>query len=594
MVTPPLAPIPSLFDAVKRATSSTSSTFLCTKPTLVHLSHILEDIVLTNHLHALMFTGFQESSHWATETQRYRQLAQIAKQVCIFAGKPLPIDAETDLVQVELAPQDPLKQEWFLLILSPTFSVVLCGLEKAKQGNHGEFETIFAFDVPTLTAVSDELALILTRYRPDLLPELAQLRQNFATYQLYLPFVHHIISDLLTFETTLNRQLAKSNAEQIAINQILKEQRDLNNAMIDHSTMFMVLANPNGTIIRANRAFSEAICIPEESLIGHPLPAACIHPEDVAIICAIREKLFSGEEYHRLEFRYLSMDGREIPVEWHASLIYDEHHQPKYVLGVGNDITSRRRAEQLLLEQERLRVELKKERELNDLRLQFMMTVSHEFRTPLATILTSSELLHSHRARMTEEDIERRLSKIKEQVLHLADLVSTMTHIIENEGKPIAPSLALLNVAPFVEGLLIDLNMTMGNKHMVHFHTNCQQELVPVDVTILRHILVNLIQNALKYSPPNTPVHVFYECEQEWLTFRVTDEGIGIPQKDSDRIFEAFYRGGNIGALGGTGLGLKIVADNVDAYGGKISFEPNGEKGTIFIVQLPMKLPPTA
>ena len=119
----------SIFETLKDKVGDEIPVISLTKATLVHLSHTLEDFVLRRQLPAFIFTGFQESSHWRKETERYQKLADTAMQVCIFAGKPLPEDSNSEAVQIELEGDDPLRQEWFLGIFSTEFSVILCGLD---------------------------------------------------------------------------------------------------------------------------------------------------------------------------------------------------------------------------------------------------------------------------------------------------------------------------------------------------------------------------------------------------------------------------------------------------------------------------------
>ncbi len=143
-------PYISIFETLKDDLGGDLNTVMLTKATLVHLSHTLEDFVLQHHLPAMIFTGFQESSHWHKETKRYQALADVAMQVCIFAGKPLPPDADIGVLQIELTGDDPLRQEWFLAILSTDFSVILAGLdnmESVPAEAHRRFETLWSFDV---------------------------------------------------------------------------------------------------------------------------------------------------------------------------------------------------------------------------------------------------------------------------------------------------------------------------------------------------------------------------------------------------------------------------------------------------------------
>ncbi|HEU4326504.1 MAG TPA: ATP-binding protein [Roseiflexaceae bacterium] len=141
-----------------------------TKATLVDVSHTLEDLVITERLPAMLFTGFQESSHWREETERYRELAGVAHQICIFAGGDLPPESDQRHIHVRLHGPDPLRQEWFLLALSPRFAAVLCGRDlqtSATSEAERTFDTLWSFEPPIIARTLELLRDVVARERPD-------------------------------------------------------------------------------------------------------------------------------------------------------------------------------------------------------------------------------------------------------------------------------------------------------------------------------------------------------------------------------------------------------------------------------------------
>ncbi|NJO21566.1 MAG: anti-anti-sigma factor, partial [Spirulinaceae cyanobacterium RM2_2_10] len=177
----------SLFALLRDELGATVDVIRCTKATLVHISHTLEDMVLHNQLAAIIFTGFQESSHWREETERYRALVNIAQQVCIFAGAPLPPESAASELRITLSGDDPLRQEWFLGILSDRFAVILCGQDQQSSVEEEalrEFDTIWSFEPAVVDRVMGLLENVVAHYRPERLPQLQEARAQTACVPL--------------------------------------------------------------------------------------------------------------------------------------------------------------------------------------------------------------------------------------------------------------------------------------------------------------------------------------------------------------------------------------------------------------------------
>jgi signal transduction histidine kinase/CheY-like chemotaxis protein len=153
-----------------------------TKATLVDVSHILEDLVISERIPAMIFTGFQESSHWREETARYRELAGVAHQICIFAGGQLPVEQDQRQIHVRLHGPDPLRQEWFLLVLTESFAAVLCGrdcLIAVPSESDRRFDTLWTFEPALITRTLELLRAVVARERPDRLADLDAAMARF-------------------------------------------------------------------------------------------------------------------------------------------------------------------------------------------------------------------------------------------------------------------------------------------------------------------------------------------------------------------------------------------------------------------------------
>lgn len=206
---------PSLFNLLKQQLNSHMPLVSCTKATLAHLSHTLEDMVLSRRLPAIVVTGFQESSYWRQETERYRALAQVAQQVCIFSGAPLPSDGETDSIHVTLSRDDPLRQEWFLAILSEPLAVILCGQDKqiATEAEAArQFETLWSFEPHIINMALDVLEKVVAGYRPEKLSQLQTARHNYPVVQPDLTLLTEFTLQLVRFEEGLHQRYRETEA----------------------------------------------------------------------------------------------------------------------------------------------------------------------------------------------------------------------------------------------------------------------------------------------------------------------------------------------------------------------------------------------
>ena len=205
----------SLFQLLREKLGLDLRLIRCTKATLVHVSHLVEDLILRNAIPAMIFTGFQESSHWRKETERYRALAEVVQQVCIFAGGTLPPESSARELHVTLAGPDPLRQEWFLAVLSERFSVVLCGqdrLEPTDDPATRQFDTIWSFEPTIINSALDQLEQAVTRYRPERLDLLIETRRTIPLQAPDATLMTIFTQDLITFEEDIHQRLAAAAA----------------------------------------------------------------------------------------------------------------------------------------------------------------------------------------------------------------------------------------------------------------------------------------------------------------------------------------------------------------------------------------------
>lgn len=232
---------------------------------------------------------------------------------------------------------------------------------------------------------------------------------------------------------------------------------------------------------------------------------------------------------------------------------------------------------------------LQKERELSELKTRFVTLASHEFRTPLSTILVSSDILKSFGHKLDEKQRMKKLDKIKSAVQQLTSLLDDILLIGKSSSGFIEFLPQKIDIKSVCQEIVEEISLTDGHLHSLIF--NCKGEFfrVEMDEKLLREMLVNLLSNAIKYSPPGGSIYVNLVCENGQTILQVKDRGLGIPLSDREDLFEIFHRGSNVGTISGTGLGTVIIKNAVEAHGGTIAVESELGQGTTFTVCIPTR-----
>jgi len=245
--------------------------------------------------------------------------------------------------------------------------------------------------------------------------------------------------------------------------------------------------------------------------------------------------------------------------------------------------------EQLRLAHEQVSRALEKEKELGELKSRFVSMTSHEFRTPLSTILSSSELLEHYGSQWTEDKRLQHLRRIQAAVNNMVQLLGDVLIIGRAEAGKLEFNPAPLDLAQFCRDLVEEMQLGAGAHHTITFGSQGECAEAHVDEKLLRQILSNLISNAVKYSPQGGPVRLELTCGEREAVLQVQDQGIGIPPPDQAHLFETFHRARNVENIPGTGLGLTIVKKSVDLHGGTIAVKSQVGAGTTVTVTLPTR-----
>lgn len=238
--------------------------------------------------------------------------------------------------------------------------------------------------------------------------------------------------------------------------------------------------------------------------------------------------------------------------------------------------------------EEEMRRALEKEKELNNLKSNFVSLTSHEFRTPLTTILSSAEMLEYYGAGWTTERKHEHLHRIQTAVKYMTTLLNDILIIGKAEAGKLEFRPTPLDLVKFCRDLMEELQLTDKANHTLIFDSQVEYAQVSMDEHLLRHILSNVLSNALKYSPQGGIVQFDLICQTGQAVFRIQDHGMGIPLEDQARLFETFQRASNVRNIAGTGLGLAIVKRSVDLHGGTIDVASQVGVGTTVTVTLPL------
>jgi signal transduction histidine kinase len=239
--------------------------------------------------------------------------------------------------------------------------------------------------------------------------------------------------------------------------------------------------------------------------------------------------------------------------------------------------------------EENVRQALEKEKELGELKSRFIGIISHEFRTPLTVIQSSSQLLKYYSERLDETKKRKQLDTIEHQLHEMTVLVDNVLTLNRAESVGLDFKPTPTDVIGVCRSIVEEIRLTSGETHPIVFTPVGTNSTYMLDERLVRRIVTNLLTNAVKYSPLHKSIHFEVKCELKTLIIRVQDQGIGIPEDDQKHLFESFHRAKNVGSISGTGLGLSIVKEAVQAHGGTITVSSREGLGTTFTVTLPNK-----
>lgn len=388
--------------------------------------------------------------------------------------------------------------------------------------------------------------------------------------------------------------------ERKQVEQALRQSEARFRSLIENALDIVMILDLGGTINYVSPSVEKVLGYSATDLIGKNI-VELIHPEDWTSLCSLpnadlntnlntspmlckrlTNPVDTSELTHLIEFRHRHHDGSWRVLEAVGQPFIDSTNLPRSIINA-RDITERKRLDEI-------RLALEREKELSALKTRFFSMASHEFRTPLSTVLAAAQVLENCQDKWDNSEKRlRNLHRIQDSVKHTVQLLDDILTINRAETGKLEFNPKPLDLNLYCHHLVEEMRLSAGIQHTLTFTCQGTPILVCLDEKLLRSILSNLLSNAIKYSPQGGDVHLTLEFEPDRVLLQVQDQGIGIPINDQNQLFEPFHRGRNVRTIPGTGLGLVVVKKCVDLHQGTIQISSEVGVGTTCVVALPLQ-----
>ena len=384
-------------------------------------------------------------------------------------------------------------------------------------------------------------------------------------------------------------------------------------ALFLHATEGILVVDSAGLIIRINPSAEKLFGYNPDELLGQKIEV--LVPRNLVKRHHEHREQYSRHSHARkmgsgFDLYGLRKNGSEFPVE--ISLSPYETADEKFVIAFIVDITLRKQAEErlknysaelekqvknrtLILEEaidelektkRNLNESLEKERDLNEMKSRFVSMASHEFRTPLATILSSLSLVTKYGELNETEKQNKHIGRIKASITNLTDILNDFLSITKLEEGKVAGIPKEMDLPEFVQEVIKELEPLLKKNQKIAYNHKGRNR-AKLDQQLLRNILFNLISNASKFSDEGKPIDIETNCTDKEICLTVMDQGIGISKADQKHLFERFFRAHNASNIQGTGLGLFIVSQYAKLMNGSVELKSEEHKGTVIKLILP-------
>ncbi|MEM8829585.1 MAG: PAS domain S-box protein [Cyanobacteria bacterium P01_G01_bin.19] len=362
--------------------------------------------------------------------------------------------------------------------------------------------------------------------------------------------------------------------------QALRQSDERFRRVVENALDIITIIDPTGAIHYASPSVETVIGFIPDELIGQKFFDR-IHAEDLAK--ASQEIVDVWQNFtsvRPIEFRYQHKDGSWIVLEAVSQKFLDNSPEPRILINSRN-ITERKRLSEMSLA-------LAREKELGEIKTRFFSMASHEFRTPLSTVLAAAQLIeNSPSVWQNEQKRSRNLNRIQNSVKNMVQLLDDILTINRAETGKLAFNPKPLRLEKLCCQCIEEIQLSAGSKHQIAFHCPQQGRRISLDEKLMRSVMANLLSNAIKYSPQGGEVKVSLGFFSDQVRISISDRGIGIPADYLKQLFEPFHRAQNVRRIPGTGLGLLIVKKFIDLHRGQIEFASEVGVGTTVVVSLP-------
>ena len=306
----------------------------------------------------------------------------------------------------------------------------------------------------------------------------------------------------------------------------------------------------------------------------------------------VKPLLREDEGQVQFETTHLRKDGSSYPVEVHLQL--STMGDRNVFVAIILDITERKnyteKLEKTVEERTKQLTEaLAKEKELNELKTRFLSLVSHEFKTPLSSILTSITLLGKYTRTEQQEKRNKHIDTIRSKVKYLDSILNDFLSVERLESGKVNYNLENFPLSKIVNEVVYDSNMLLKEGQKIRYPEDIDDLIIEFDEKTLELVLSNLVHNAIKYSPEDSTIDLQVEKKEDKLLLKIIDEGIGIPKKEQKHIFDRYFRAGNALTTQGTGIGLNIAKQHLENLGASLEFSSKENKGSTFMVHIPLQ-----
>ena len=382
----------------------------------------------------------------------------------------------------------------------------------------------------------------------------------------------------------------------------MDELRTVSDAIAKELRQFIETANApifgidsNGMVNEWNQSSEKITGFTKEEVLGQDLVATYINSNYQKSVKKVLDNAQRGVETANFEFPLYAKDGKRIMILLNSSTRRNSDGKIIGMLGVGQDITilneyKKNLESKVEYRTQELQESLEREKELGQLKTSFVSMASHEFRTPLTSIKAISDIILRYSNKLSQESINARLEKIKKEVDDMTIMLDDILIIGKSEAQKLAFNPDIEDIVFLIRQIITEYQFSDTTNRQLIYDIPNSIIMINVDKKWIKHIIINLISNAEKYSNKNTPIKISIHQNQSNISFSFQDYGIGISKQDIKKLFEPFHRGSNAQNIPGTGLGLSVLQQAVDLHNGKIEVESNLGKGSKFKIILPYNI----